>query len=726
MVAFAPTVPSPNVAATSDPEYTSYRWSRPIGAFEGNKSTAIATEGGAKALTEGVNATDALLQMHIEQGIQKDGTAKVDEFTKSMEGTLAGLRGEGNGALAYASAEATNSTEPGKKLDILTADKSDNTPADIKNLGPALDKIAARKANGSISETKFRGDIASMASQWRATWPGHVKEIDAEFDRVTQRGVANAYIQNMVKDIDSYNAAAKEKTNSVHALLQHAEEDGIRGSNVWRQKYDAGEWSESQVRAIYNQNMTWKHDLEVSKAKVEMADLKDKTAVKEAEDYLNHSGSNEVKSFFTTMEAAKQPGALLQDLRDGKINSEHALLYGQHLDTVNQQAKQVMREAAMKTKVKDGRTVFEALGPDRFNKLINENPEIQFADSVVKQLTGNKDHSAAVMSQEAGAALIADNDYSLMSSDSPLGRLRISVGVWEKSGMAGKQVADALLNNNLVGNAKTWMDQGIIVGGAQPKQELTGDDKDLVTFKSHYDEAVHNGRQSPAALKALTDKVSALMVDPKIPARIRAGYGQMAYDGRNLEFLENLELDHNDPTTGKKIKGANWFYQNLTTEEHAAAAKALGPEIWNKYQNYVEKAGEYLIGKETQKPIFTDIHDAVGAVKRGVTSFIGSRAEPESNFRFAYDNDNNEFHVQLAGKPRSEDRPYWARQQKLMEDSVKNVNEIIKSVSTMSKISGQDPNVYLYKTLAPLAQVEPSIKKMFDALVASHQETETP
>lgn len=725
MVAFAPTVPNPNVAATSDPEYTSYRWSRPIGAFEGNKSTAIAVEGGAKALTEGVNAADTLAKNYIEQGIQRDGGALVDKETKNLEGTLSELRGDGT--LAYASADANASTDPKQKLDLLATDKTSDAPADVKAVGPMLDKLEARRANGSISETKFRGDVAAAASQWRAKWPGYVKEIDAEFDRVTQRGVANTYIQNMVRDLDAANTAAKTKQNAVHSLLTHAEEvDHIPGANIWRQKFESGDWSEAKVRSMYNQTMSFKFVEEQAKSKVEMSSLADKTAASEGEKYINTIGSNDIKNFFATVDPSEKPDKILSELRADSIDGPHAELFGSHIDATIRQAKARAMERAMNTKTSDGRTVLEAIGPEKFDKMFADNPYVKMAQSAVDALVGSKDHSAAVLSANSLAALSNDDAYRLATSDTPIGRLYRAEKVWSKEGgMGGKLVADQLENAGLVANARTWMDQGLIAGGAQPDKNASGDDKDLITIKSHYDEAVLNGRQSPAALKLLTDKVADRIKDESIPAKIRAGYAEMAYDGRNLEFLESLEKDHTDPQTNKKVKGAAWFYQNLTSEEHAKAAKALGPEVWTKYQNYVEKAGEYLIGTEAASSAFTNVH-VPAPIKSAYDKFVGSRAEPEANFKFSYDNEANQFYVQPTNKGTSGDRPYFIRQQKLMENSVNNINTIIKSVSSMSKISGQDPNVFLYKTLAPLAETEPSVKKMLDALIAAHQETETP
>lgn len=731
MVAFAPTVPSPNVAATADPEYTSYRWSRPISPFEGNKSSEIALKGAGEALGEGAKAGEQILQSHIQQGIESEAGGRREEFKDTLENTLSSIRGDGR--TAYASAEPDGKN----KLDILTTpQKDDNTPKDIKNLGGMLDKMVQRRDNGSISETKYRGDIDAMAKQWRAAWPGQVDKIDSEFDRVTERGVANDYIKSMVGDLNAYQAAAKEGRSKVESLLQHAQEvDHIPGADKWDAWYKNGTKSEPEVRSWYNQTMSFKFKEEQAKAAITMSDLNDKNQAKLATNYMNSVGTNRVREFMLTLDASMQPDKMLQEIRDNKIDSQHAELAAVNMDAAYQQMRRYAVKDAMDTKDKNGVSIFQKMGAEKLNAELDKNPELQYFKGVVTLLGGSKDHSVSLMSASAGAAQIKDDEYRLQTSDSPLGRLYRANKVWAGSGVGGKLVADTLETGSLVGDARTWMNNGLIVGAAQPDHLASGDPNDIVTIKSHYDEAVANGKDKPTAFKALAEKVGERISDPNVPIQLKAGYMNMAYDGKNLALMESLQRDHVDPQTGKNVAGKVWFYKQLTSQAQAdqvhSVAQALNkPELWDNYQNYVSKAGEYIVGDTLagENSWFKDLH-VPQAVSDAYTRFRGSSLTPEKMFQFSYDNENTAFKVDLAPKGfqgQSQTRTYLNEQLKQAQESVKKVNTVLQSVKSMAQYSGMDPDTYMHNLLVEMAPSDPLINQMLTAIQATAPKKEEP
>lgn len=721
MSAPTPPVSSVNpIQATNDPEYTSYRWSRAISPIEGDKSSEILAKGGAEALGHAVNASDSIIKNTLSSDIEKEGGALVEARNAMLAHTLASIQG----------VQGTETDGP-QKLDVLTTPpKGSDLPAGVKDIGKSLDVMAMRRANGSVSETKFLGDMDAAAKKYRNMWPGYTKEIDSEFERVSQRGVANDLARSMTQDINAYNAAAKEQKSKLESLMQHAMEvDHIPGSDRWPTLFESGKKSADEIRHMYVSSMGRKYEADRLENEWKITEYGDKNRQNQAEHFYNHDVNNTIADVVTTISAETNPQKVLQEVREGKTNPIHAEQVSSSYDAIIAQAYQASTDKLMNTKDKDGHTMYENIGAEKAKALFEDNPRIKLLRFVQSGLTGTKDHSVAMLAHNQLEAGIQHEQWKLANSDSLEGRAYTGSLVWQNAGAGGKLVADLLQSGLASGALGHWATSQQMLGGAQADKELTGDDKDLYTFKKSYDEAILNGQKDPRAFSNIASDISRHITDKNVPDRLKAGWMDYSYDGSNLPLLEQLAKDHRDPATGRMIPGKTWFYQNLTGEDHAAevarVARTSGhPELWTKYQNYVEMAGKYLIDDEVNKStIIQTVKNAGGYIANEAERLISDNIpDPEKSFRFSYDNEANKFYV----SPTSSFRPADRRYKQDMQDSVDKINTVVKSVSAMNKYSGGDPNVWLYNTLTPLAERDPRIAKMLSALVAAHQETETP
>lgn len=722
MVAFAPTVPSPNVAATSDPEYTSYRWSRPISPFEGNKSTAIAIEGGAKALEEGTNAADTLIKNHITQGIEKEAAPVRDAFSNQLEGTLAGIRGQTASAPA-AMSYAETPTDSKAKLDILTdPGKEKNLPKDVQGIGPILDNLVNRKANGSISETQYRGQIDTLAKKWRNTWPGYTSEIDAQFDRVTERGVANDYIKSMVGDLNNYATAAKEAHSKYEAMAFEGAKN-IAGFDQTLARWKDGKISDGEMAHLYNQGMSYKFEAEKARSAVEVAEAGTKLAGIAAERYVKATLDAPIKQSLVQIGSVlgKNLEQIHSEIVSGDLDPAHAEQLNTGLTVLRDQALANARKEYSNVNPKTGRTVAQDMPDGQLEKLINDNQYVKNINATIDMLS-SKEHGYATLALRMQTADV-DNDLWKGRNDTKVGPLIRAVQDAQKLGdPATRKVLEGFLPEMTA--LPDWFRRMNVKMATQGQQTSTAEDKEVLTFHDSINEAVDNGAKDPVAFKRLFTTGMQHITDPNVPAAVKAGYLDATFNTKNLGLLDKIEDDHRDPKTGAMVPGKVWTFRQFTNDAVAAevdkVAKVMNrPDLKDKYQEYVAKEGQQLISQE-------------------IPRLEGYLQNPYMSV--AYDSE----HQQFTTKENKGYKPDYAAQGgkrlglafqsaeqrqeiRKSQDHVDKINQVLSSVATMAKMTNQDPNQLAFEWLSMMAPPGSGTSKMLKAIMSSApQPKETP
>lgn len=686
MTAFAPTVPSPNVAATSDPEYTSYRWSRPIAPFEGNKSTAIAIEGGAKALEEGTNAADTLIKNHIAQGIEKEAAPVRDAFSNQLEGTLAGIRGQ-TASTPAAMSYAETPTDSKAKLDILTdPGKEKNLPKDVQGIGPILDSLVNRKANGSISETQYRGQIDTLAKKWRNTWPGYTSEIDAQFDRVTERGVANDYIKSMVGDLNNYATAAKEAHSKYESMAFEGAKN-IAGFDQTLARWKDGKISDGEMAHLYNQGMSYKFEAEKARSAVEVAEAGTKLAGIAAERYVKATVDAPIKQSLVQMGSVlgKNLDQIHTEITNGTLDPAHSEQLATGLTVMRDQALANARKEFSNVNPKTGRTIAQDMPDGQLEKLINDNQYVKNMTATIDMLN-SKEHGYATLALRMQTADV-DNDLWKLRSD------KTGVGTAVKALQDTQKLGDPATRKVLEGfipdltQLPDWFRNNNV---AMSTQAITGtEDKEVHTFHDAIDEATKNGAKDPVAFKRLFTTGMQHITDPGVSPAVKAGYLDATFNTKNLGLLDKIEDDHRDSKTGAMIPGKVWTFRQFTNDAVAAevdkVAKVMNrPDLKDKYQEYVAKEGQQLIS---------------GQVSRLEEYF------DNPYLKVSYDNEHQQF---KAVDPFFKPRPMFGNNQSspiedaANQDSIDNINQVLSSIATMAKGTGQDPNMLTFELLSAM------------------------
>lgn len=717
MVAFAPTVPSPNIAATADPEYTSYRWSRPIGSFAGNKGTGEAIEGVGKALEGGVNAADTLVK---------------NTLTNSIEDTAGNVRDKYSANLDQALALANANTEPEKKLDLLSSpDKAsaENVPKDLKGLPDLLSKMDAQNANGKVSETKYRGDLSSLAKQYRAAWPGYREYIDSQFSKVTDTGPANDYIRTQVASLNAYVTAAKEGKAKDETLAVEGIKN-IKGFDVTANDWHSGKISTEQMRHAYNQGMSWKFDQEKANSDFDVAEKNTKLKALTAEKAITQNIATPIKSIFATLTGADRLDKVEADLTKGDYNPEHAQMLSTHIASIIQQAKTAAQQLAEQRNAK-GESWAENVGGARLKELIDNEPTVQRAEGIIKLLNAGS-HDVAGLALRSTKAQLDEMKKDFFANGGDAAK---DVKMFEilKDAMGpnqGEAMAKMYTQGRGLQDGIDFLRDYTVAGGTQPNKgdPNTPEEKQIVTMKHAVDAFMGANVKDPAAYKRLYTDIGQHIADPAMSSRLKLGWSEMAFDERNIPLLNQFEKDHIDPQTNKVIAGPVWLYQQLTGKGNAESIEELdrlypGSGIKNKYLNYVEKAGQQLITQEVSRPQWPQVMQKAGAAITAAPGKITEGLKNPDQVKVSFDNENFKF-TALPNPPTGHSGGKGSiaeLQVRGIQEYIDRVNIIMGAVQTTSKMGGEEPNAYIYKLLAAMGpNINPLADKMMQAVIQAN------
>lgn len=703
MVAFAPTVPSPNIAATSDPEYTSYRWSRPIGPFAGDKSSAESIEGAGKVLEGGVKAADTLVK---------------NSLTNSIEDTAGNVRDKYSANLDQALALANAGTDPSKKLDLLasTASQDKTVPKGLQSLPDLLAKMDTQNANGKVSETKYRGDLSSLAKQYRAAWPGYREYIDSQFSRVTDTGPANDYIRTQVASLNAAVGAMKEGRSKLDTLAVEGVKN-IKGFDVTYQDWKSGKISDAQLTHQYNLGMSWKFDQEKANSEWDVAEKGSKLKGLKAEQAFTSDLSSPTKSIINNLASDERLDKVEADLRADRVDPVHAQQLSTHFAVIRSQIVNAAIERA------NNKGWAQDMDPKKLKELVDGNPDVMRLDNIIKLLNSGDHDVAGLMLRDYKATIdMGKHDFLVNGGDAAKALVAGEVlkGLGENQSIA---VEKLLTQGKGLDDGKKWFDNFNIRAGTQPNQGDTSlpPDKQIITMSHAVEEALNNDIKDPKAFKQLYATIGQNIADPKMPAQLKAGYMQFAYDPRNIPLLNKFEPDHIDPQTNKVIPGRVWLYQQLTGEGNAAQVEAVdkaypGAGIKDKYLNYVEKAGQQLISQEVSRYQWPSLPKMFsGQFSTGPTA-------PESDpVKVSFDNENMKFEVKPASRGLTHGATVATKQVQSAQEYADRVNTVLGSVKTTAALGGMDVNAYIYQLLAAMGpDINPLAQKMLQAVITAN------
>jgi hypothetical protein len=223
-------------------------WTRSIGSpvsqplpdvSKGKQLETIATgiEGGAKVAE---TSLETWLNNRIRAGAEADQQATIQSYEEIRNAQIQGRQPD---PTAVRTAGFGGSLVRGEGQQVLPP-----------GLEAGLDKanqVGLAKAQGRGNDTLYTGALYSMAKQLRAQFPGHADFIDQQIAKITGIHPGNAYMQNLLIDINRATSGEDVYTKGVMARAMSSEYFGDKGVFTAVHALQAGQGSIDDVaRAV--------------------------------------------------------------------------------------------------------------------------------------------------------------------------------------------------------------------------------------------------------------------------------------------------------------------------------------------------------------------------------------------------------------------------------------------------------------------------------------------
>ncbi len=203
---------APIVAPTNDPNYLNY--SKPISDIQADKSSGMlltalgeAVEGVAKI---GDTITKGVINDEIRTGVEKQR----DAFTSALVQVADAQAGAGVVPNPQSQGAA------GIRAPMSLAPDGENVPAAVKASAQRIQSIgsALNQNGGKTNDTLYTGAIAALRKQAAVRHPGYIDYIDQKIAEVSGIQPANAYMRNLLEDINRNATSGKAEVDKAIAL----------------------------------------------------------------------------------------------------------------------------------------------------------------------------------------------------------------------------------------------------------------------------------------------------------------------------------------------------------------------------------------------------------------------------------------------------------------------------------------------------------------------------
>jgi hypothetical protein len=213
MAPFNPPVPTSPI-----PDYSG-SVGRPISDVVADKSVGMALSGAASLLDSSVKFADTV----VKSSIQEDVTEGVDKLRDAYTDSLKAVRNT-----QIAATDPANTT-------LLPQDGATPPPPGLENglnrvkqIGTAL---AQNGTSGKINDTLYTGALNSLAKQLRNSYPGYRDYIDDQIKSVSGMDPANAFMKNLMEDINKNVEEGKTERNATLGMARKLVDEGFHDVN---------------------------------------------------------------------------------------------------------------------------------------------------------------------------------------------------------------------------------------------------------------------------------------------------------------------------------------------------------------------------------------------------------------------------------------------------------------------------------------------------------------
>lgn len=685
---------NPTVAPTNDPNWTQV--TKPISDLTPDRSAAIAMNTTAEGITGAVNLADQTTKAVINEDIDT-GVNKLREDTINVYQVARAQQQQGNNTQAAAIVGSPSGT---------LAEDSVSVPSGLKNGLQTLDGIGQAAAQngggGKANDTLYTAAAYAQLKQLRNQYPGYKDYIDEQYKKQSGIDPANAYMSNLLQDINRNAVGNKSETDKAIALgRQYLGYDDHMPAYIEAVRQNlpgAIQNLENRINSVAGTDVKQKR-WEQQRAQTNASKEDD---AKDAQVGLGQLV--EAKAFNQFNTVISIPGldnaAKIQDILDKQRNGEISLSPEQNnqLLSVATAARDAAYREAQKV-ANDPKTGFSSrINDPKKEKEIIANKLAPY-DQMVEAIA-NQNYGTLFETQRRVKALNDGTEEQMLTEPGNLGRFMKNSAVAKK--YLGDNWNGIVLSGGLQAEvAKEYRD---FTMDARMRSQLPDDLRKDGVVKSLYSDIVkaQKGGAGPETkvYDNLIDNVNTI-ADPRAPVQAKSEVVKYAFNPRNWKIMDRFQKDFVDDN-GVTHKGRNSIYDLMSSPKITDNVWNLKDrEAWDNYKNWNEQSFKTIYAGEI-KEMNSIQEDASMPVK------------------VAWDADNRRFSLSYP-KPKTDIEANYIRNN---EAIVSRLNAGLYNMARVNDKEGTDTSAYLLRTLTtigyrPNEKVSGLPQKMMDAIANS-------
>lgn len=574
---------------------------RPISEPMADRSTALAIKGIGDTIEGATTVADSSMKNVIGKDVRDTVEASRNDFTRTLE--------------MARNAQLSNVTNDNNVLPANSTPTSNPPPAVVQGVDK-LGSIQAAYSNGKINDTYYSQRLMADVTSLRAKYPGYVDYIDQKVSAITGMNPANAYVQNLMTDI---NRAQVTKRTVIDKAVDDAMKSGYPNSDKMVQKLQQdGENFLPQFRQWYSEQTMLDSTLKRNQAL--RNDFKGKVedyAKTREEDWSNEVGAaiQNNMSTLTTVSGIDKPQKALDLLQDaannpGKYNDETMRLFANKI--LAQKAvvfSQLDAKAAERHQDSSGRwySYNSDITPTKVQEIKKQVGA--YYDQIHDALMNGGVNGAGIAFARAqqASAMLGSRRADIFGSE--VGKdiqtfqvLNESMGPnWTAA------ITDSALRARVDDSIRPLFTVRRQQGAAQTDAKTGGP---AYTFKDMAGEALNlekiNKISSSMRARYLGAGIDTFVSDitsNEAPEQAKINAVKFFFSKEGQGILPNFKDDSTTPD-GKPLPGRQTIWNKLTSDDmvrNIAKLSAKDPSIGKMYKDAVEtEAGSYLYYKDLQ------------------------------------------------------------------------------------------------------------------------------
>lgn len=596
---------NPDVQAgrVNDPNY--FKYSEPVKDIKADTSTGIALTSAATDLDSGASLAMQTAKEYINEDVRKTIEPIRDQFTTALE---IQRRNEIPGAVQ------TSAGSTASPLSFDTAQPETPVPAAVQSGIAKVQTLQDAFVNGKVNDTWYHGNLASAVTGLRSKYAGFTDYIDQEVSKITGVVPANAYVADLMQDINRAQVNKKTEADKTLDLARSAMTKGFDGANLMYQRLQQdpsfapkfNEWyteqnaafTRLQLQDLQRNNLKGNQDFVKEQQKTYLSDFLGSTVSADLNKMVKLSGMD-------------QPMAPMDLLNDASNNpGKYSEKQMEEFATRMQSHMAVMK--AQLTALTDSKGYTKAVGNADRDAAVESATKIYQAMYNGLREGGAAGAGLAFTQANQARAFLDTSKNNLTNGD--LGQYLTNAEII--SAKLGPSASGVIMPMLLQGqkDPKTGEITGGLVQRLQPlftqnkAQALAQPDpNNPVSIVDHIDQANKDTRITKQEKPFLFDKYVSTVKDlnnPQVSDDIKSNIVKYMFGPKSNSLLSNFNNDYTTPSPDRQSTifhpGKQTVFLQMTDPSITNQVAKLDTESKAQYRNWADLAGRELIGADVR------------------------------------------------------------------------------------------------------------------------------